>query len=246
MEVNLREYAGAIGRVRRELAESRPNLKVLWRGCPHAGDVDFLQWRFPNGSYDHFDSSAWNNLSQSAIWPEVLDSVTFQVALQYDDVFLDLFAVSLLYLDRFSGEIDSSLHPDSLHFCQASVSRGALFLLQQAIVFVEGKSRFYPLHLPQRRRVVAGQLSQPTRDLRYLKPTILPRHDHPSHPLRHAHFQDTIHPINRTGIHRIVPVFKLKLHSASDPAHLSPEYSRLVRRSTEISSILLSRLQAIF
>jgi hypothetical protein len=221
-------------------------LKVLWRGCPHAGDVDFLQWRFPNGSYDHFDSSAWNNLSQSAIWPEVLDSVTFQVALQYDDVFLDLFAVSLLYLDRFSGEIDSSLHPDSLHFCQASVSRGALFLLQQAIVFVEGKSRFYPLHLPQRRRVVAGQLSQPTRDLRYLKPTILPRHDHPSHPLRHAHFQDTIHPINRTGIHRIVPVFKLKLHSASDPAHLSPEYSRLVRRSTEISSILLSRLQAIF
>lgn len=246
MEVNLREYAGAIGRVRRELAESRPNLKVLWRGCPHAGDVDFLQWRFPNGSYDHFDSSAWNNLSQSAIWPEVLDSVTFQVALQYDDVFLDLFAVSLLYLDRFSGEIDSSLHPDSLHFCQASVSRGALFLLQQAIVFVEGKSRFYPLHLPQRRRVVAGQLSQPTRDLRYLKPTILPRHDHPSHPLRHAHFQDTIHPINRTGIHRIVPVFKLKLHSASDPAHLSPEYSRLVRRSTEKSSILLSRLQAIF
>lgn len=224
MEVNLREYAEAIGRVRRELAEARPNLKVLWRGCPHAGDVDFLQWRFPNGSYNHFDSSAWNNLSMSAIWPEVLDSVAFQVALQHDDVFLDLYTVSLLYLDHFLGEIDSSLHLDSLHFCQASVSRGALFLLQQALVFVEGKSRFYPLYLPQNRRVGAGPPNQSSRDLHFLKPTLLPRHDHPSHPHRHAHFQDTIHSTSRVGIHGSVHP-----RNTSGPAHLSPEYSHLVR-----------------
>jgi hypothetical protein len=83
---------------------------------------------------NHYDGFEWNNRSRSAKWVENYNKLFYSIANTHRDSVLDLYSLSLLYIDYFNRVSNTTTtHADSLHYCAKGLPRGSLVVLQDVL-----------------------------------------------------------------------------------------------------------------
>jgi hypothetical protein len=142
MELKFRLFLQTIKQFRDHIQQENPHATILWQLIPHVGNFDEETWLFPNIDRTdwHVQGARWSHIECGAKWPILYNLGLKMTAKRYNDLLLDIYHVSILYINYFQsyfGEIEDFLiHVDSLHYCASSIFRGSLFLLQTAISIV--------------------------------------------------------------------------------------------------------------
>lgn len=126
-------------RTRAYLNQINPKMKVIWVLGPHSGKIEELNCKGKNcqafqysHSEIHLHELLWNDIMYGSIWRSYYNRIIREVALFNDDLILDVYSLSLLYLEFFRKK-QYSVHKDSLHYCYGGLFHGVPTLLQQML-----------------------------------------------------------------------------------------------------------------
>jgi hypothetical protein len=124
----------SIYNIRNYLENYNSNAQFIWRIHPHAGNIDEMKYLQNITTLSHYDGFEWNNRSRSANWVIEYNKLFNSLAEKKGDSVLDLYSLSLLYIDYFNRISNTTTtHADSLHYCAKALPRGSLLVLQDVL-----------------------------------------------------------------------------------------------------------------